>query len=116
MIKGGAKQRATSQSARELSRELFHSSDRRHLRHVFTQHVEILQQQRSLVLQRRLKGFAVMHRILNLTKDPWVSHRATADQNSVAASFAKAIERLLDRINVAAAGNWNADDLLDLFY
>src|SRR5205807_10051934 len=116
MIKGGAKQCAAPQSARELSRELFHSSDRRHLRHVFTQHVEILQQQRSLVLQRRLEGFAVMHRILNLTKDPRVCHRAAADQDSIAAGFAKAIERLLDRADIAAAGNWNADDLLDLFY
>jgi len=44
MIEGGAKQRAALQAARELSGKLLHPSDRRHLRHVFTQHVEVFEQ------------------------------------------------------------------------
>jgi len=41
VIKCGAKQRAALESARELSRELFHAPDRRELGHVFPQHIEI---------------------------------------------------------------------------
>ena len=116
MIECGTKQRAAPQSPRELSRKLLHPSDRGHLRHVFTQHFEVFQQQRSFVFQRGLERFAAMQRVFDLTKDPRVGHRAAADQNSIASGFAKAIERLLNRVHIAAAGNGNADDFLDLFH
>jgi len=85
-----------------LTGELLHPPNRRELRHVFPQHVEIFEQQRALVFQRRLKRLPSVHRIFDLPKDPWIGHRAAADQDSVASRFAQSIERLLDRRDVAA--------------
>jgi len=79
MVDRCAKQRATLQSTRELPGELLHASDRGHLRHVFTQHVEIFQQHGALIFQCWLKRFALTHRIFDLTKDPGVDHRAAAN-------------------------------------
>src|SRR2546426_9108090 len=107
MIERRAEQRAALESARELPRELFHASNCGHLRHVLAQHVEIFQQHRALVIQRWLKWLATMDRIFNLPKDPRIRHRAAADQNSVAARFAKTIERLLNPGNVATPRNWD---------
>src|SRR5215468_5529610 len=97
MIKCGAKQRAAVQAARELTSQLLHSSDRRHLWHVFLQHFEILEQQSAFVFQCWLKQISAMHCIFDLPKYPRIGHGAATDQNAVAACFAKAIERMLNR-------------------
>src|SRR5215831_10073273 len=102
------------QSARELPGELFHASNRRQLRHVLLQHFEIFEQQSPLVRQSWLKRFAAVYGVLDLSEDPWVGHRAAADQDAVTVSIAKSIERLLDGRNIAAAGNRNLHGLLDL--
>ncbi len=54
-----------------------------------------------------------MNGIFDLAKYPGVGHRAAADQNPIAAGFAKAIERLLNRGDVTTAGNRRAHILFD---
>jgi hypothetical protein len=103
VIKGGPEQRAALEATRELTGELLHSTNSCQLGHVLLQHVEIFEQQRAFVFQRRLKRFAPVHCIFDLAKDPGVGHRAAANQNSVAAGIAKAIESLLNCGHVAAA-------------
>src|ERR1044071_4385709 len=107
MIKRRAEKRAALQATRELSGELFHASNRRQLGHVLLQHFEILEQQRALVFQRWLKRFAAAHRVFDLPKDPGIGHGATADEHSITARAAKAIECLLNSCDVATAGHRN---------
>src|SRR5206468_12958335 len=97
MIERGAKQRASLQTARELSGKLLHAPNCGQLRHILLQHFEVLEQQRALVFERRLKRLAAVRGIFDLSKDPGVRHRAPSDQNSIATGFAKSIKSLLNR-------------------
>src|SRR5688572_9109660 len=103
MIDRRAEQCSPLQSARELPRQLFHSIDRRRLGHIFAQHVEVLMQNCAFVGECRFEGWTTVHRVLNLTEDPWVRHRTTTDQHTVATSLTKLVERAFNRRDVATA-------------
>src|SRR6185295_13642150 len=98
-----AKERAALKPARKLSRQLLHAINRRRLRHVFTQHVEILVQDRAFVSECRLEDRTAVHRVFNLPEDPRIRHSAAPDQNSIATSLTKLRKRSFDRRNVTAA-------------
>ena len=48
-----------------------------------------------------------------MAKDPWIGHRAAANQDSIAAGLAKASERLFDRRHITAARDGHAHIFLD---
>src|SRR6266851_847278 len=114
MKERGAEERASLQATRELSCQLLHAIYRRLLWHIFAQHVEIFEQNRTLVSQRRLKDLPAVHGIFNLAKDPGIGHCPASNQNAITACLVKSGEGAFDGGNVATTGNWNTDSLLDL--
>ena len=116
MIKRGPEQCAPLKSAGELSRQLFHPADGRQLGHVFAQHVKVFQQHCALIIQGWLESLPAVHSIFNLPKNPRIRHRSPTDQDAIASGFPKTIERLLDRGDVAAAGNGHLHHFLDLLH
>src|SRR2546429_8571643 len=103
MVNRCAKQRAALKSASELPGQLLHAANGCQLGHVFAQHFKVFKQNVALVFQRRLEDFAAMNCVFNLAKDPWVSHRAAANQDAIATGLAEPRERLFDRSYVTAA-------------
>src|ERR1043165_3752122 len=114
MIDGRAKQRAALQTTRKLSRQLLHPIDRRRLRHIFTQHVEVLVQDRTLISERRLEDFAPVHRIFDLPEYPRVRHRTATNQHTIATRFTKLLKRSLDGRHIATTRNRHLHDFFDL--
>ena len=57
-----------------------------------------------------------MHGIFNLTEDPRIRHRSTTDQHAITSGFPETIECLLNRGDVAAAGNRHLHNFLDLLH
>src|SRR6476619_6650933 len=103
MIDRRTEQRATLQAARELSSELLHAIDGGSLGHVFSQHIEVLMQNRPFVSQCRFEDFPTVNRVFNLPKDPWIRHRAATNQNSVATGFPKLRKCAFDRRHITTA-------------
>jgi len=103
VIDGRTEQRTPLQPARKLPGQLFHAIDRRRLRHVFAQHVEVLMEDRALVGECWFEDRASVHRVLDLAEDPRIGHRAAANQHTIATRLTKLVESALDGRNVAAA-------------
>src|SRR5947209_4146416 len=113
MIDGRAKERAALQAFCELSRELLHLPYGSHLRHVFSQHLEVFEKNCAPVFMVGLKDGASSERIFNLTKYPGVRHRAAPNQDSVASGLSPFLESSLDRHDIAATRHRHANSLFN---
>src|ERR1700730_17678222 len=116
MIDSRAEQCAALKAASELAGELFHATNGRDFRHVFTQHFKVFKQDGPFVIQRWPEDLAAVNFVFDLAKDPGVGHRSATNQQAVAAGFAKTIERLFDSRDITATRDWNAHCFFDLLY
>src|SRR5260370_17694132 len=99
--------------ASELTGELFHATNGCKFAHVLAQHLEIFEQDSTLVFQRRLKWFAAMQSVFDLAKDPRIRHGASPNQDSITPGLTKTIERLLNCRDITAARNRNPHSFFD---